>query len=195
MGWNVLVLIPDRTTDTWNIGLLETLWKVAEALIDTGQRASLQFHDGLHGFRSRGGMGAAIMKLKLAQELARADHKPLFLVVLDLWKAYDTVDRDRLIQTLEVYGAGPHMCGLLETLWDHQKVAPIKNSYHRPAFSDTWGTIQGGLVSPPLFNVVVDNVIRTWLAMTVKDQRLAHNRLGETVGWCLGVFYADDGMV
>ena len=140
-------------------------------------------------------MGTAVMDLNLSQELSRIYHNPLSLVFLELRKAYDTVFREYHIQTFEGYGAGLCLCRLLETLWDHQKVAPIKNSYHRPAFSDTWGTIQGGLVSPPLFNVVVDNVIRTWLAMTVKDQRLAHNRLGETVGWCLGVFYADDGMV
>ena len=43
--------------------------------------------------------------------------------------------------------------------------------------------------------MVVDNVIRTCLDMTVEDQRVAHDRLGETVGRCLGVFYAGNGMV
>ena len=41
----------------------------------------------------------------------------------------------------------------------------------------------------------MDNVIRTWLAMIVEYQRVSHNGLGDTVGRCLGVFYADDGMV
>ena len=45
-----------------------------------------------------------------------------------------------------------------------------------------------------MFNVVVENFIRTWLAMTVEDQRVAHDGLRETLGRCLGVFYADDGM-
>ena len=48
---------------------------------------------------------------------------------------------------------------------------------------------------PTLFNVVVDNVIITWMAMTVEDQRVAQDGLGETVGWCVGVFYAENGMV
>ena len=82
---------------------------MVEALIYTPLRASIQFHDVLHGFRDRRGAGTAIMELKLAKELARVDHEPLFLVFLDLRKAYDTVDRDRLIQTLEGYGAGPCM--------------------------------------------------------------------------------------
>ena len=41
LGWTVLVLIPKGTTDTRFVGLLETLWKVVEALIDTRLCASL----------------------------------------------------------------------------------------------------------------------------------------------------------
>ena len=54
---------------------------------------------------------------------------------------------------------------------------------------------QGGLVSSTLFNVVVENVIWTWLAMTVEDQRVAHDGMGEVARCCLGVFYANGDMV
>ena len=57
------------------------------------------------------------------------------------------------------------------------------------------GTTQGVLVSPTLFNVVVDNVIRNWMAMKIENQPVIQEILGETVGWCVGVFYADDRMV
>ena len=43
--------------------------------------------------------------------------------------------------------------------------------------------------------MVVDNVIITWLDMTVEDQRVAHDGLGETDGRFLKVFYANDDMV
>ena len=74
-------------------------------------------------------------------------------------------------------------------------MVPRQNVFHRPAFSDTRGTTQGGIVSLTLFNVLVDHVIRTCLTMTVEDQREPHDRLGETVRRCLGVLYADDGTV
>ena len=79
-------------------------------LIDTFLRASIQFHDVLHGFQDGRGMGMATMDLKLAQELACVDHNPLFQVFLDLRKAYRKKYKYRLIQTLEGYGAGPCMC-------------------------------------------------------------------------------------
>ena len=91
---------------------------------------------------------------------------------------------------LEGKGSGPLLCGLLETFWGHQQVVPRQNGFHRPAFLAKAGTTQGSLVSLTLFNVVVDNVIRTWLSMTVEDQRVAHNGLGDTARRCMGVFYA-----
>ena len=39
-----------------------------------------------------------------------------------------------------------------------------------------------------LFNVIMDNDIRKWLAITVEDQRVAHASLGEAVGMCLFFF-------
>ena len=50
-------------------------------------------HDVLHGFRAGRGMGTAILDLKLAQDISIIDQDPLFLVFLDLRKAYDIVDR------------------------------------------------------------------------------------------------------
>ena len=92
LRWTVLVLVPKGTTDTQDIGLLETLWKVAEALIDTCLQASLYMHNFLHRFRDGRGTGTDIMELKLAQELARIYQSLILLVFLDLRKAYDAVE-------------------------------------------------------------------------------------------------------
>ena len=61
LGWNILVLIPKVTTDTWDIGLLMTLYKVVEDTVDTRLKSSLQFHDVLDGFRDRRETGTSIM--------------------------------------------------------------------------------------------------------------------------------------
>ena len=55
--------------------------------------------------------------------------------------------------------------------------------------------MQDGLVYPTFFNMVVDNVIITWLAITVVDHRVAHDGLEETVERCLVLFYDEDGIV
>ena len=76
-----------------------------------------------------------------------------------------------------------------------QKVVPGKNGYHGLSFPSTWVTMQGGLISPALFQVVVDNFIQTWLAMTVENHRVAHDGMGDSVSSCLGVFYAGKSVV
>ena len=79
------------------------------------------------------------------------------------------VDRGDLIRTLEGYGAGPYMCELLATFWAQQEVVTRQNGYHGPNFKAAQGKTQGGIISPNLFNMVVYNVVRTWLAVTVKN--------------------------
>ena len=87
------------------------------------------------------------------------------------------------------------MCGILDTHWDRQQVVPICNGSHIPVLPDIMGTKQGALIYLTLFNVVVNNFIGTWLSMTVEDQSVDHDGLGETIGWFLGGLYANDGMV
>ena len=92
-----MVLVPKKNKYTRGIGLLETFWKVVEALIENRLCAYLQFHDVLHRFRAIRSTGTAITELKLSQELARVEHNPLLMVFLDLRKAYGTVDKEHLI--------------------------------------------------------------------------------------------------
>ena len=83
-----------------------------------------------------------------------------------------------LIRNLERYGDVPRLCKLLGKFWVHQKVVPRLNFYHGPSFPDTWGTMQDSLVSPTLFNVVIDYFIRTWLDLTVEYQRSSIDGVG-----------------
>ena len=69
-----------------------------------------------------------------------------------------------------------------------KKVVQRQNGFHRLAFPDTPGTMQGGLLSLTLFNVVVENVIRTWFSMTVEDHKVDHDRMGEAAARCQDYF-------
>ena len=77
MGWKLLVLIPKGNNDTQGVGLLETLWKVVEEIIDTRLRESIILHDILHGLIAGRGTWTAILELKVAQELYSIDQDPL----------------------------------------------------------------------------------------------------------------------
>ena len=84
-----------------------------EAIINTGLRVSVCLHGFLHEFHTGRLIDTSILKMKVDQDLSRTNQDLLFLVFLDLRKAYETVDCERLLTTLEGYGAGPCTCILL----------------------------------------------------------------------------------
>ena len=59
--WTVLVLILKVNVHNWGIGLLEVVWKLLEAVIDTKIKPVVQFHDVFHRFSAGRGAGTAIM--------------------------------------------------------------------------------------------------------------------------------------
>ena len=51
LGWTIIILTLKRITNTWGISLIETLWKVVEAIINTRLKVCITFHGVLHGLR------------------------------------------------------------------------------------------------------------------------------------------------
>ena len=84
-----------------------------EAITDKRIKKAVNYHEVIHTFHSGRGMGTDIMYLKLAQEMASVDQDPLLLVSMDLIKSYKNLDRGQLLKTLEGYGAGPKIWGML----------------------------------------------------------------------------------
>ena len=139
LGCNGLVKIPRVNADTGGLCMLEVLWKMVEAVIDTHILKVVQFHGFLHGFFAGRGAGTAIMELKLAQELENVDQSPHFMLFLYIIHAYNNLDRGRILNTLEGYGTGPKLQDLLAELWSLQEVVNRQNGFHGPQFRVTRG--------------------------------------------------------
>ena len=195
VAWSFLALLPKPDGGKRGVGLIETIWKLTEAIVDTRIKAYVQYHDLLHGFTAHRGTGTAILEAKLQQELAGIRQQPLFHVYLDLKKAYDKLHRGRALDTLQAYGVGPNTRRLIANYWDKQQIAARQAGYHGPCFTAGSGATQGGLLSPNLFNICVDSVVRHWLTLVIDDNGAVVTGLGPTVEDKLALFYADDGLV
>ena len=57
--WQTVVLIPKGKTDYRGIGLVEVMWKVVAAILNSRLSASITLHNFLHGFRAGRGTGTA----------------------------------------------------------------------------------------------------------------------------------------
>jgi hypothetical protein len=184
MTWSILVLIPKASGGTRGIGLLEIIWKVCSSIINKCLQESIQFHDLLHGFRKGRGTGTASIDAKLQMQHAHIRGIPLYQIFFDLSKAYDTLDRNQTLQLLQKYGVGNRILQLLTNFWHSLTIMARQQGYHGDPFKSERGTMQGDIVSPTIFNVVIDAVVCAWY----------HEM--DTVGIShaiRAIFYADDG--
>jgi hypothetical protein len=184
MTWSILVLIPKASGGTRGIGLLDTLWKVCSSIINRRLQESISLHESLHGFQKGRGTGTACLEAKLQMQLAHIRSTPLYQVFLDLSKAYDTLDRVRTIQLLRSYGVGDRILHLLTHFWNSLTIVARQQGYYGTHFRSERGTTQGDIISPMIFNIVVDAVVRAWY------HKMETQGLSTTFG---ALFYADDG--
>jgi exonuclease III len=186
MTWSILVLIPKTSGGARGIGLLETMWKICSSIINKRLQEGIPFHESLHGFRPGLGTGTASLQAKLQIQLAHIRSVPIYQIFLDLSKAYDTLDRTRTLQILQDYGTGTKILRLITKFWDSLTIVAKQSGYHGEPFRSERGTTQGDIVSPTIFNVVVDAVVRAWY------HKLDSEGLTNTVK---AIFYADDGYI
>ena len=69
-----------------------------------------------------------------------------------------------------------------------------EGGYYREAFKGARGVTQGDPLSPIIFNVVVDAVVRHWVTMAL-DEADKRGERGNEGRHQDALFYADNGMV
>ena len=141
---------------------------------------TLALHDCLHGFTAGRGTGTAIMEVKLAQQLAHLKQVPLYGLFIDLRKVFDAMDRKRCLQILEDRGVSPKIRRLIQRFWSLALlVCKAGGCYGRPFLAGR-GVTQGGPLSPRIFNLMVDAVMREWLRSQLGAE-VANSVIGDQI--------------
>jgi hypothetical protein len=109
-------------------------------------------------------------------------------IFLDLSKAYDNLDRERLYKIMEAYGMGPLTMRLLRSAWEGSGVVPKKAGRYGKFIRTDRGVKQGDIASPTFFNMAVDAIIRAEEAGRMENGGAADRELAIA-------FYADDGRI
>jgi hypothetical protein len=173
---------------------LEPIWKCIEWVIDH-QLDAIELHGSLHGCCSKRGTGTTIIKVKLAQQLLYLKLKPFYGVFLDLWKAFDAMDKERSIMFLEGYGAGPWMIWPIRGYWrDAIMVCQAAGNYGT-AFKAGCGVTQGGPLSAKIFNILVDAVVWEWMQQLEEDGDYEEEEVAEYMATFFAIFYVNDAFL
>ena len=130
----------------------------------------------------------------VVQQLVALREEVLYVIFLDLHKAYDALDRSRCPEILEGYGVGPKVRRILTTYWHLLIMVARAGGYYGTAFGGERGVMQGEPLSPTIFNVVVDAVVRNWVHRVVEEEE-ARGETGREVRHQAELFYANDGTV
>ena len=92
-----VVLITKGKKEYRGICLMEVMWKVVAAVLNSHFTASITYHDFLHGFWAGHGTGTATLEAKLLQNLSSLREEVLYVIFLELHKVYDALDRSRCL--------------------------------------------------------------------------------------------------
>ena len=117
----------------------------------------------------------------MEQQLLGIFHEPLFHVFIGVQKAYDFLDRGRYMEIIRGYGMGPKLQRILQRCWDGKKVIPKAGSLFGRHFNTEIEVTQGNTVSPTIFNILVDAVIRKFFLEVCGPQEDQHG-----LGWGMG---------
>ena len=93
----------------------------------------------------------------------------LYVIFLDLTKAYDDLDRSRSLEILKGYGVGERVRRLLREYWNKSMMVARAGGYYGTGFKVKRDVTQGDPLSPTIFNVVVDAVVRHWVTLAVTE--------------------------
>ena len=99
--WQAVVLISKVGRYLRGIKLVEVMCKMMTVILNRRFTISIAFHDVLHGFRAGCGTVTASFEAKLIQQLTEMREGFVYVILLDLQKAYEALDNDRCLEILE----------------------------------------------------------------------------------------------
>lgn len=112
------------------------------------------------GFRSGRGTRDQVTNLRILMAKLHEHKQPLYMCFIDFKKAFDSIQHERLWWTMLDMGYPPHLVNLLASLYKGQKACVRVAGVMSDWFKVNKGVRQGCILSPYLFNIVSEMVMR-----------------------------------
>ena len=142
------------------------------------------------GFRKGRGCVDQIFILRLVVEKFLAKNKKLYVAFMDLEKAYDKVEWEALWEVLKIYGVGGKLLKAVQAFYRNSRACVRVNGKVSEEFDIHVGVRQGCVMSPWLFNIYMDGVMREMKARVGRGG-VKLEKQGE-IWYLMDALFADD---
>ena len=113
------------------------------------------------GFRQERSTVDMIFSLRQIQEKAIEQEQELYMVFVDFWKAFDTVDRSMLWKVLKLFGCPDHLIDIIRQFHEGTKGRVMLGTQMSEDIEVNHGTKQGCVLAPTLFTLFLTVVLTT----------------------------------
>lgn len=141
------------------ISLATIVAKILDSLLNDVMLRHVHLNDAQFGFRAGLSTESAILCLKQAVRYYTERKTPVYACFLDLSKAFDTVLYDKLWCRLGAAGVPADIVSILKNWYHCQRNQVRWAGTLSDAYGMECGVRQGGITSPLLFNLYVDDLI------------------------------------
>ena len=132
-----------------------------------GRRMKIKLQAGISdeqaGIREGRGTREQIVNIRNIIEKCREHRHPLYLCFIDYSKAFDCVSHSQLWNTMAKMGFPSHIIELIQNLYHDQKATVRTSNGNTEWFEIGRGVRQGCILSPNLFNIYSEDIMRNAL--------------------------------
>ncbi|XP_044760185.1 uncharacterized protein LOC123317645 [Coccinella septempunctata] len=176
--WQTALIVPiykkgdkQNCNNYRGITLLSTVIKLYEIILDKKIREKVEttLEETQSGFR-RGRSIQDVFTMKILCEKARTENRNLYVGFIDLVKAFDKVKREKLWTILERRGVNEKLLKVVKNIYKLNKNQVISLNRTSETFHTKAGLRHGGSLSPVLFLIFMDEILKEVTKRTKKYQ-------------------------
>ena len=119
-----------------------------------------QLRTNQNGFRVGRTTVGHILALRRIIEGVKANNLPAILTFIDFKKAFDTIHRGKMLKILRAYGIPDQIVRAVSIMYEDTKAKVISPDGETDTFDIVAGVLQGDILAPNLFVVVLDYALR-----------------------------------
>lgn len=183
--WRIAVILPifkkgdKRMCGNYRgISLLSTVEKVYESIIERKIRTIVEerLEDSQSGFRKGHSVHDHIFSIRQVIEKTLKHDREAYICYLDLEKAFDRVKREYIWEVLGKKGISNNLIATIKDIYRNTKNLVRTGNAESGEFTTSKGLRQGGALSPTLFIILMDDIIKQTRTKT-KKLEIGYRRL------------------